>query len=77
MGRMAVMGGGDMGGPMGPGGKLDGGFEHDFLMPPDIASIDSDINKISALTPFSDQYMPAVGQADQFGMSGYSPTHME
>lgn len=52
-------------------------FEQDFLMPPDIASIDSDINKISALTPFSDQYMPNagnnMGQADQLVMSGYSP----
>ena len=65
-----------MGGNMAPGGKFDS-FEHDFLMPPDIASIDSDINKISALTPFSDQYMPAVGQADQLGMSGYSPSQMQ
>ena len=60
MGRMAGLAGGSMGGNMAPGGKFDS-FEHDFLMPPDIASIDSDINKISALTPFSDQYMPAVG----------------
>jgi len=33
-------------------------FEQDLILPPDIASIDSDINKISALTPFSDQFMP-------------------
>ena len=51
-------------------------FEQEFIMPPDIASIDSDISKrflyllpklvvlfkdkISALTPFSDQFMPNI-----------------
>ena len=51
-------------------------FEQEFMMPPDIASIDSDISKcliyliflilfvwvdkISALTPFSDQFMPNI-----------------
>jgi len=61
-------------------------------MPPDISSIDSDISKhsqvpkltmsnvldkISALTPFSDQFMPNVttaGGSDHFHMSGYNPT---
>eukprot|EP00352_Strombidinopsis_acuminata_P001402 CAMPEP_0176348394 /NCGR_PEP_ID=MMETSP0126-20121128/7826_1 /TAXON_ID=141414 ORGANISM="Strombidinopsis acuminatum, Strain SPMC142" /NCGR_SAMPLE_ID=MMETSP0126 /ASSEMBLY_ACC=CAM_ASM_000229 /LENGTH=96 /DNA_ID=CAMNT_0017697151 /DNA_START=1461 /DNA_END=1751 /DNA_ORIENTATION=+ len=32
-------------------GPLSDSFEMDFMMPPDIASIDSDINKINQLTP--------------------------
>ena len=51
-------------------------------MPPDIASINSEISKLNALTPFSDQYMPNAGgnnvnQADQLAMSGYSPSQMQ
>lgn len=40
-------------GPYMRAGKIDS-FEQDLSMPPDMTSIDSDINKISALTPFSD-----------------------
>ena len=60
-----------MGGNMGPmNGNLGGGnfnqnkfdtFEQDFMMPPDIASINSEINKLNAMTPFSDQFMPNAG----------------
>ena len=45
------------------------------MMPPDIASINSEINKLNALTPFSDQYMPNAGnnnmnqQVEQLMMS--------
>ena len=51
---------GMMGANMGPNigggfnqGKMDT-FEQDFMMPPDIASINSEINKLNAMTPFSD-----------------------
>lgn len=78
-------GGNQVPGHLSPGGRqplapaqpgLDS-FEQEFMMPPDISSIDSDINKISALTPFSDQFMPNVttaGGSEQFQMSGYNPT---
>jgi len=49
-------------GRLGKGATADT-FEQEFMMPPDITSIDSDINKISALTPFSDQFMPNVTTA--------------
>ena len=82
------MGGQMMGGMPGPnmGGNFPQSkfesFEHEFLMPPDIASINSEINKLNALTPFSDQYMPNAGgnnmnQADQLAMSGYSPSQLQ
>ena len=60
-----------MGGNMGPmNGNLGNAnfnqskfdtFEQDFMMPPDIASINSEINKLNAMTPFSDQFMPNAG----------------
>ena len=60
-----------MGGNMGPmNGNLGSAnfnqskfdtFEQDFMMPPDIASINSEINKLNAMTPFSDQFMPNAG----------------
>ena len=57
---------GNMGGNMGNGNfnqsKFDT-FEQDFIMPPDIASINSEINKLNAMTPFSDQFMPNVGNS--------------
>ena len=60
-------------------GKMDS-FEQDFMMPPDIASINSEINKLNAMTPFSDQFMPNVGggmgQQDQLMLSGYSPQQL-
>ena len=65
------MNGNVMGGNIGPmNGNIGGGnfnqnkfdtFEQDFMMPPDIASINSEINKLNAMTPFSDQFMPNAG----------------
>lgn len=53
------------------GGKQSNGafgetsFDMEFMMPPDIMSIDSDINKIGALTP-----SPFIdGAVDQFSMT--------
>jgi len=53
-------------GPYMRSGKIDS-FEQDLSMPPDMTSIDSDINKIGALTPFSDQFMPNIGQRQPIG----------
>lgn len=51
-------------------------FEQDLSMPLDLMTMDSDISKcsvlnladkISALTPFSDQFMPSIGHRQPVG----------